>query len=120
MTIATFANQFIFPILLFAAFYTLFNLGTIPFKKVTAQANFNLELENFYEAVEQDDNFTLILESASNYAELIGQITKYGRSLGYQIIEQEVKSSIEEHTDLSQENYICLPIGCFAVDRYLQ
>lgn len=113
MTIANFANQFIFPVLLFAIFLGILNLETLPFNNVAPKAEFNLELEHFYEVAEQEE-LELIFESVSTHLELIDKITEYAKLLGCKITTQDIVSSIEEYTHESQVDYICLPIGCFS------
>ena len=118
MTITLLINQFVFPVLLLGVFFTVFNLENVPFKNnhALAAASQSQDLERFYEVAQTDESIGDRLNTIGDRAELIEQLIEFGQDSGYTFTALEVISSIEEHTVNPHGNYVCLPIGCFALN----
>ena len=119
MDFTAFANEYIFPIFLLIVF-----LSTFVTKPITTTTNNNIspqatiksesisytsQLEQFYESVERDDNLIDRIEAISQSDRFSEEIVKLGNSLGYQFTTLEVENT----TTYIDDNYICLPIGCW-------
>ena len=108
MNIAIFANEIIFPVLLFCVFCYLF----IIYPEIQELKTKNLS--NLYKTIIQN-SCQSELDSISNRKELIDKLIAIALNNGYRITYRDIESSIQQYTQDSQSNYVCLPIGCWRV-----
>ena len=119
MNIAIFANQVIFPFLLFCFFcYVLIiRPERQAFELETAGANIpsnNTDtLSDIYEMIIQNSFWQAELDRVGDRQELIDKLIAIAANKGYNLTPQDVEYSIQQHTRREQTNYICLPIGCW-------
>lgn len=121
MSVTIFANEVIFPGLLFCVFvYFLiirpenqsFELNTLGSSTENISAD---PLNDVYEMIIDNDYLQSQLEQVSDRQELVSQLIAIAASKGYFLTSQDIESSIQEHTQGSQADYVCLPIGCWRI-----
>ena len=123
MNVAIFANEVIFPILLFFVFYYFLVIRpetqTLEFDIASANIqsrSYSTDpLNDVYDTILQDDCWQSELYSIGNRQELIDKLIAIAASNGYRLTSQHIENSIQQHTLGSQTNYVCLPIGCWRV-----
>ena len=120
MNIAIFANETIFPVLLLCVFcyFLIIRPETQAFKLETAGVSIPTEtdtLSDIYEMIIQNSFWQSELDSISDRKELIDKLIAIADNNGYCLTDRDVENSIQQHTQSSQSNYICLPIGCWRV-----
>ena len=121
MNVAIFANEVIFPILLFFVFYYFLVIRpeTQTLELDTAGANTQSlstdTLNDLYDTIVQDNRWQSELDSIGDRQELIDKLIAIAASHGYCLTSQDIESSIQQYTQGSQTNYVCLPIGCWRV-----
>lgn len=123
MDITTFANQLIFPLVLFAIVLYFFHLEPYSInhddnlkENIGANPNYISELDKFYEIISQDNDLMSQLELIIEQDNYIEQLVNFGKALGYEFTSSDVQQSIAENTTNINSNYICLPIGCWQVN----
>lgn len=121
MNFTLFANEFIFPSLLFCFFYyampfssKIDAIKTKDIKTARQTVTTNI-LEDFYELIDDNDKLRSQLDTISDRQQLTDKLIKMAASYGYYFTALDIDRSVEEHTETSQANYICLPIGCWRI-----
>ena len=123
MDLTTFANQLIFPLILFILFLSFFHLEprTLNYSveskdSLASNLNYVSELEKFYDTVNQDNNLIFQLEAILEKENYIEELVSLGKALGYEFTSLEIEQSIAESAANINGNYICLPVGCWRVN----
>ena len=120
MNVTIFANQVIFPCLLFCFFsyFLIIRPGIQGTSANTVSANiqdYQNSLDGIYEFIAQDDYWQSQLDNIGDRQELIDKLMAIAASKGFNFTASDINYSIDQHTDNSQDNYICLPIGCWRI-----
>lgn len=120
MNVTIFANQVIFPCLLFCFFsYFLIVRPELQIARVNVDSERILDrkdsLNEIYELIAQDDYWLSELDSISDRQQLIDKLIAIAASKGLYLTSLDIDRSIEQHTEKSQNSYVCLPIGCWRV-----
>ena len=113
------SNDIIFPLFLLAFFiYVIVFLPQTPIidvKAVREKLTDEDRLEEFYELVAQDQSLQAELDNISNRDLLVDCLVKISNGHGYNFTALDINNSIKEYTEVSQDDYVCLPIGCWRV-----
>ena len=113
------SNDFIFPLFLLAFFiYVIVFLPQNPVIEVEAvreKPEAGDRLEDFYELVAQDQSLQSELDTVSSRALLVDCLLQISKNHGYGFTASDINNSIKEYTEVSQDDYVCLPIGCWRV-----
>lgn len=121
MNFTLFANEIIFPCLLFIFFsYFLIVAPELDtpniVSKITTHQTQNIDpLERFFELILNDNLLQTELDNISDRQQLIDKLILIAASYGYYFLPSDIELAIDEHTASSQDNYICLPIGCWHI-----
>ena len=121
MNITIFANQIIFPFLLFCVFcyFLIIRPERQAFELETAGANIpnnnTNTLSDIYEMIIQNSFWQAELDRIGDRQELIDKLIAIAANNGYRLTSQDVEASIQQYTRKEQNNYICLPIGCWRI-----
>ena len=121
MNLTLFANEIIFPCLLFAFFSYFLVIApeasptTLKPTITNQQTKANNSLEDFFELIIDNDFLQTELDSISDRQELIDKLIVIAASHGYYLSPSDIDLAIREHTASSQDDYICLPIGCWRI-----
>lgn len=121
MNVTVFANETIFPFLLFLvfAYFSIVrpevqSIETNAQNIAASQVN-NNSLDDVYELIEQNEYWQSELDSISDRQQLIDKLIAIAASNGFYFTALDIERSIEYYTDTSQDNHVCLPIGCWRV-----
>ncbi len=113
------SNDFIFPLFLLALFiYIIFffpqtpNIEVEAVREITKDGN---RLEEFYELLAQDQSLQSEIDTIGNRDLLVDYLVKISTNLGYCFTSLDINNSINENTEVSQDDYVCLPIGCWRI-----
>lgn len=120
MNVTIFANEIVFPFLLFCIFaYVL-----IVSPEIKAESNAeglkikevgDNSLNGVYELIEQNNYWQSELDSIDDRQQLINKLIAIAASNGFYLTVSDIEDSIQYYTEKSQDNYVCLPIGCWRV-----
>lgn len=120
MNVTIFANQVIFPCLLFC-FFSYFLIIRPEIQSTSANImgadiqDHQNSLDDIYELIAQDDYWQSELDDISDRQQLIDKLIVIAASNGLYLTPSDIDRSIEQHTEKSQNRYVCLPIGCWRV-----
>ena len=120
MNVTIFANQVIFPCLLFCFFsYFLIIRSELQIDRINVVNESSRDnkdsVDEIYELIAQDDYWLAELDIISDRQQLIDKLIAIAASNGLYFTPSDIDRSIEQHTEESQNGYICLPIGCWRV-----
>lgn len=114
----TYINHLFFPIslflLIFSSFYIESYLSNDNSKSIN-EVDTLVELEKFYEAIAQNNQLLVQLDSIFEKENYLEQIVMLGKSLNYNFTTSDIYQSIVKYTANPNSNYICLPLGCWRV-----
>lgn len=108
MEISATFEQFLLFCFLFIIFFCVVSL----FFSVS-KSHVKTDLDKFYDRVSQDLLLEQKLEAIVKQENFLEQIVELGVSLGYSFTVTEVKDSMAIYTPPQQNQYLCLPIGCW-------
>ena len=115
------SNDFIFPLFLLALFiYIIVFFPQTPTLEVEAVRERTKEgdrLEEFYELIAQDQSLQSEIDAISNRDLLVDFLVRISNGHGYNFTALDINNSINENTEVSQDDYVCLPIGCWRVSN---
>ena len=118
MNLTIFANEIVFPSLLFfffayiMLFYPQIEIANTKEIKPQQEAITNDPFKDFYELIIRDRNIQTELDSISDRQTLIDRLLHIATIHNYQFLASDIEREITSNTNDSQSDYICLPIGC--------
>ena len=75
------------------------------------------KLEEFYELIAQDQSLQSELDAIGSRDLLVDCLLRISNRHGYCFTALDINNSIKKYTEVSQDDYVCLPIGCWRVDN---
>ncbi len=121
MNFTVFVNEVIFPCLLFFFFFSVITVApqslaiNIGSTTVNTENTTTKSLEEFYNLISQNNSIQAELDEICDREHLVNRLIEIGSIYGYRFTTKDINQAINEHTDITQSNYLCLPIGCWRI-----